>query len=46
MRACAASAAASGARILTERPLTGLHVDAGRVVGSRLEDGTSVEAEV
>jgi glycerol-3-phosphate dehydrogenase len=46
VRACADSAAASGARILTERPLTGLHVDAGRVVGGRLEDGTSVEAEV
>jgi glycerol-3-phosphate dehydrogenase len=46
VRACADSAAASGARILTGRSLTGLRLDAGRVVGGRLEDGSTVEAEV
>src|SRR5207302_496016 len=46
VRACAASATASGARILTGRSVTGLRLEAGRVVGATLEDGTSVEAEV
>src|SRR5205085_8765305 len=46
VRACAASATASGARILTGRSVTGLRLEAGRVVGAALEDGTSVEAEV
>lgn len=45
VRACAESAAASGARILTGRLLTGLHLDAGRVVGATLEAGGTVEAE-
>jgi len=46
VRACAASATASGARILTGRSVTGLRLEAGRVVGAALDDGTSVEAEV
>jgi glycerol-3-phosphate dehydrogenase len=46
VRACAVSATASGARILTGRTVTGLRLEAGRVVGAALEDGTSVEAEV
>ena len=46
VRACAASATASGARILTGRSMTGLRLEAGRVVGATLEDGTRVEAEV
>ena len=46
VRACAASATASGARILTGRSVTGLRLEGGRVVGAALEDGTSVEAEV
>jgi glycerol-3-phosphate dehydrogenase len=45
VKACADSAVASGARILTGRSLTGLHRDSGRVVGGRLEDGSTVEAE-
>jgi glycerol-3-phosphate dehydrogenase len=46
VRACAASATASGARILMGRSVTGLRLEAGRVVGAALGDGTSVEAEV
>jgi len=46
VRACAASATASGARILTGQPVTALRRAAGRVVGATLGDGTSVEAEV
>ncbi len=46
VRACAVSATASGARILTGRSVTGLRLEAGRVVGAALDDGTSVEAEV
>ncbi|HEY2667318.1 MAG TPA: FAD-dependent oxidoreductase [Actinomycetota bacterium] len=46
VRACAASATASGAHILTGRPVTGLRLEAGRVVGAILGDGTSLEAEV
>jgi glycerol-3-phosphate dehydrogenase len=46
VRACAASATASGARILTGRTVTGLRREAGRVVGATLEDGMSIEAEV
>lgn len=46
VRACAASATASGARILTGRAVTGLRRAAGRVVGVSLGDGTSVEGEV
>jgi glycerol-3-phosphate dehydrogenase len=46
VKACADSAAASGARILTGRSLTGLRVNGSRVLGGRLEDGSTVEAEV
>ena len=46
VRACAASATASGARILTGRSVTGLRRETGRVVGATLDDGTSVESEV
>src|SRR5205823_1470993 len=46
VRACAASATASGARILTGQPVTALRRAAGRVAGATLGDGTSVEAEV
>jgi glycerol-3-phosphate dehydrogenase len=46
VRACAASATASGAGILTGRSVTGLRLDGGRVVGGRLEDGSVVDAEI
>jgi glycerol-3-phosphate dehydrogenase len=46
VRACAAAATAWGARILTERSLTALRLDGGRVVGATLGDGSIVDAEL